>query len=206
MIRVLVADDEPLMTVGIRTVLESDRGIEVVAEAHDGRVAVDAALRHRVDVALLDIKMPGMDGLAALTELRRRVPTLRVVILTSFGAEPNIHRALAAGASGFVLKNCAPDELIRAVRAAHEGHAYLSPPVTRTVLGMIAPAETARRRASGRPHPCRSPDRDPPRRRARQRGHRPPPPHDRVQRQDLRQPHPHQARLRQPRPGRPAGP
>jgi len=148
MIRVLVADDEPLMTAGIRTVLESDRGIEVVAEARDGRAAVDAALRHRADVALLDIKMPGMDGLAALAELRRRVPALRVVILTSFGAEPNVHRALAAGASGFVLKNCAPDELIRAVRAAHEGHAYLSPPVTRTVLGMVAPAETARRRAA----------------------------------------------------------
>ena len=121
MIRVLVADDEPLMAAGIRTVLESAPDIEVVAEAGDGRAAVDAALRHRVDVALLDIRMPGMDGLAALAELRRRLPALRVVILTSFGAEPNVHRALAAGASGFVLKNCAPDELIRAVRAVHDG-------------------------------------------------------------------------------------
>ncbi len=146
MIRVLVAEDEPLMTAGIRAVLESAPGIEVVAEAADGRAAVDAALRHRVDVALLDIRMPGMDGLAALAELRRRVPAVRVVILTSFGDEPNVHRALAAGASGFVLKNCAPDELVRAVRAAHDGDAYLSPPVTRTVLGMLAPAESARRR------------------------------------------------------------
>jgi len=148
MIRVLVADDEPLMAAGIRTVLESAPDIEVVAEADDGRAAVDAALRHRVDVVLLDIKMPGMDGLAALAELRRRLPAPRVVILTSFGAEPNVHRALAAGASGFVLKNCAPDELIRAVRAVHDGDAYLSPPVTRTVLGMLTPAESARRRAA----------------------------------------------------------
>lgn len=148
MIRVLVADDEPLMAAGIRTVLESAPDIEVVAEAGDGRAAVDAALRHRVDVALLDIRMPGMDGLAALTELRRSLPALRVVILTSFGAEPNVHRALASGASGFVLKNCTPDELIRAVRAAHDGDAYLSPPVTRTVLGMLTPAEDTRRRAA----------------------------------------------------------
>lgn len=148
MIRVLVADDEPLMAAGIRTVLESDPGIEVVAQAADGRAAVDAALRHRVDVALLDIRMPGMDGLAALAELRRRLPGLRVVILTSFGAEPNVRRALAGGASGFVLKNCAPDELIRAVRAAHDGDAYLSPPVTRTVLGLLAPADEARHRAA----------------------------------------------------------
>lgn len=144
-IRVLVADDEPLITAGIRTVLDSVPDIEVVAEAGDGRAAVDAASRHRVDVAVMDINMPVMDGLAAIGELRRDVPGLRFVMLTAFGAEPNVLRALEGGAAGFVLKNCAPDELIRAVRAAHAGDAYLSPSVARMVLGMLSPVEARRR-------------------------------------------------------------
>jgi DNA-binding NarL/FixJ family response regulator len=144
-IRVLVADDEPLIRAGIHTVLESAGDIEVVAKAADGRAAVDAAISHRADVALIDIKMPVLDGLSAVEELRQRVPTLRVVVLTSFGAEPNVLRALHGGAAGFVLKNCTPDELIGAVRAAHRGDAYLSPEVTRLVLGMVAPAAARHR-------------------------------------------------------------
>ncbi|MEU1734863.1 response regulator transcription factor [Streptosporangium sp. NPDC020145] len=146
MIRVLVADDEPLITAGIRTVLESAPDIEVVAEAANGRAAVEAALGHRVDVALVDVNMPVLDGLSAIEELRGLVPALRTLVLTSFGTEPNVVRALRGGAAGFVLKSCAPDELIRAVRAAHGGDAYLSPPVTRLVLGMVTPAEVDRRR------------------------------------------------------------
>ncbi|MFF4419067.1 response regulator [Streptosporangium sp. NPDC001559] len=146
MIRVLVADDEPLITAGIRTVLESAADIEVVAEAANGRAAVEAALGHRVDVALIDVNMPVLDGLSAIEELRGLVPTLRTLVLTSFGTEPNVVRALRGGAAGFVLKSCAPDELIRAVRAAYGGDAYLSPPVTRLVLGMVTPAEVDRRR------------------------------------------------------------
>ncbi len=148
--RVLVADDEPLITAGIRTVLESADGIEVVATATDGSAAVREAVRHRPDVALLDITMPVLDGLAALTELRRQAPTVRAVMLTSFGTEPNVLRALRDGASGFVLKHCAPDELIRAVRAAHDGDAYLSPEVTRMVLGMVTPAAGRRGEATAR--------------------------------------------------------
>ncbi|MGX7673269.1 response regulator [Plantactinospora sp. DSM 117369] len=146
MIRVLLADDEPLIRAGIRTVLESAGDIEVVAEAADGGAAVDAALRHRADVALLDIRMPVLDGLDAVDELNRRVPGLRVVVLTSFGAEPNVLRAVHARVAGFVLKNCTPEELIRAVRAAHDGDAYLSPAVTRLLLGMVAPEPAGRRR------------------------------------------------------------
>ncbi|GAA3443387.1 DNA-binding response regulator [Planomonospora venezuelensis] len=147
----LVADDEPLIAAGIRAVLESAAGIEVVAQAEDGRAAVDAAIAHRADVALIDISMPVMDGLSAIEELHRRLPGLRTVVLTSFGAEPNVLRALQSSVAGFVLKNCSPDELIAAVRAVHRGDAYLSPAVTRLVLGMVAPAETARRReAAGR--------------------------------------------------------
>lgn len=147
----LVADDEPLITAGIRTVLESAADIEVVAQAENGRAAVDEAIRHRADVALIDVTMPVLDGLSAIEELRRKVPALRTVILTSFGTEPNVLRALQGGVAGFVLKNCTPDELIRAVRAAHNGDAYLSPSVTRLVLGMVTPGEARRRReAAGR--------------------------------------------------------
>jgi DNA-binding NarL/FixJ family response regulator len=149
-VRVLVADDEPLITAGIRTVLESDAGIEVVATAADGSAAVREAVRHRPDVVLLDITMPVLDGLGALTELRRQVPSVRAVMLTSFGTEPNVLRALRDGAAGFVLKHCAPDELIRAVRAAHDGDAYLSPEVTRMVVGMVTPAVGRRTEATAR--------------------------------------------------------
>ncbi|MEV0622996.1 response regulator transcription factor [Nonomuraea sp. NPDC050404] len=135
MIKVLIADDEPLITTGIRTVLESAGDIEVVAVARDGREAVRAAQRHRVDVALLDISMPVMDGLAAAAELTGP----RVVLLTAFGDEDNVRGAVRRGVSGFVLKTCTPDELIGAVRAAHAGQAYLSPAVTRQVLDMAAP-------------------------------------------------------------------
>jgi DNA-binding NarL/FixJ family response regulator len=148
MVTVLVADDEPLITAGIRTVLESAGDIEVVATVADGNAAVDAAVRHRPDVALLDITMPVLDGLAALGELRRHAPAVRAVMLTSFGTEPNVVRALHDGAAGFVLKHCAPDELIRAVHAAHDGDAYLSPEVTRLVLGMITPAAGRRHAAA----------------------------------------------------------
>ncbi|MCW2878196.1 MAG: two component transcriptional regulator, LuxR family protein [Sphaerisporangium sp.] len=145
MIRVLVVDDEPLIVAGIRAVLQSAGDLQVVAEASDGRAAVAVAARRPIDVALLDISMPVMDGLAALGQLRRQSPEVRIVMLTAFGAEPHVLRALENGASGFVLKNSAPDELIRAVRAAHAGDAYLSPAVTRLVLGMVSPIETRRR-------------------------------------------------------------
>lgn len=134
MIRVLIADDEPLITAGIRAVLGSAGDLEVVAVAADGREAVDAARRHRVDVALLDLAMPVMGGLAAAAALSGP----RVVVLTAFGDEANVRLALRQGVDGFVLKSCAPDELIRAVRAVHAGEAYLSPAVTRHVLGMVA--------------------------------------------------------------------
>ena len=146
MIRVLVADDEPLIRAGIRTVLESAADIEVVAEADTGATAVEQAAAHRVDVAVIDIRMPGVDGLEAL---RRMGSTTKVLMLTSFGTEPNVTRALEHGAAGFLLKNCTPDELIRAVRAAYDGEAYLSPAVTRTVLGLVNPAVSHRRTEAG---------------------------------------------------------
>ncbi|MGK5557775.1 response regulator [Actinomadura kijaniata] len=144
MIRVLVADDEPLIVEGVRAVLEAHPDLRVVATAADGRQAVEEARRHRPDVAVLDVTMPVMDGLAALEHL-----TVPAVMLTAFGDEPNVVRALERRAAGFVLKNHAPDELVRAVRAAHAGEAYLSPAITRMVLSLVDPA-AARRRAEAR--------------------------------------------------------
>ena len=134
MIRVGVADDQPLVRAGLRTVLESDAGIEVVFEAADGRAAIEALDRFRADVVLLDIRMPGMDGLTATETIRQRHPGVRVVIVTTFDEDAYIARALDAGVDGFVLKSADPYELINGVKAAVAGGAVLSPPVARRIL------------------------------------------------------------------------
>ena len=138
MIRVLVADDEPLIRAGIRMILASAADIEVVTEAADGRDAVEAARAHRVDVALLDIQMPVMDGLAAMAELKRCAPSVRVLILTTFGERDNVLRALRQGGVGFLLKYSAPDELITAVRSAADGDVFLSPAAARHAANALA--------------------------------------------------------------------
>ncbi|MFD7321250.1 response regulator [Streptomyces sp. NPDC059875] len=137
-IRVVVADDEPLIRAGIRMILTSDQDIEVVAEAANGREAVEQARAHAADVVLLDIQMPVLDGLSALPELRRAAPATKVIVLTTFGERENVLRALEHGGAGFLLKDTAPAELIRAVRAAAAGDAYLSPAATRHVVEQLA--------------------------------------------------------------------
>ncbi|MGW1252420.1 response regulator [Streptomyces sp. NPDC002535] len=154
-IRVVIADDEPLIRAGIRMILTSDPAIVVVAEAANGREAVDAARAHAADVVLLDIQMPVLDGLSALPELRRAAPAARVIVLTTFGERDNVLRTLEHGGAGFLLKDTAPAELIRAVRAAAAGDAYLSPAATRHVVERLATgreaarAEEARGRVAG---------------------------------------------------------
>ncbi|MEU4267898.1 response regulator transcription factor [Streptomyces sp. NPDC026092] len=137
-IRVVVADDEPLIRAGIRMILTSDEDIEVVAEAANGREAIEHVRAHAADVVLLDIQMPVLDGLSALPELRRVAPSTRVIVLTTFGERENVLRALEHGGAGFLLKDTAPAELIRAVRAAAAGDAYLSPAATRHVVEQLA--------------------------------------------------------------------
>ncbi|MEU1073105.1 MULTISPECIES: response regulator transcription factor [unclassified Streptomyces] len=141
----MIADDEPLIRAGIRMILTSDPAIEVAAEAANGRDAVEAARAHGVDVVLLDIQMPVMDGLTALAELRRSTPATRVIILTTFGERENVLRALEYGGAGFLLKDTAPAELIAAVRAAAAGDAYLSPGATRHVVDQLALGRAAAR-------------------------------------------------------------
>lgn len=133
-IRVLLADDEHLLRAGIRLVLQHAEDIEVVAEAGDGSEAVDLACQVPLDVALVDIRMPGVDGLTALERLTRLAPAVKVVMLTTFGEPGYITRALRAGAAGFLLKDTGPQELIQAVRAAARGGAVLSPRITRDLI------------------------------------------------------------------------
>ncbi|MEU6981543.1 response regulator transcription factor [Streptomyces sp. NPDC046371] len=137
MIRVLLADDEAMIRAGVRAILASDPGIEVVAEAGDGHEAVELARVHRPDVVLLDIRMPRLDGLGAAEELRQAVPDAAVVMLTTFSEDAYIARALGSGVSGFLLKSGDPRELIAGVRAVAEGAAFLSPAVARRVLDTL---------------------------------------------------------------------
>jgi DNA-binding NarL/FixJ family response regulator len=133
-IRVLIADDQPLMRAGFKTVLEATGSIEVVAEANDGEEAIRAAEAHAPDVVLMDIRMPKVDGI----EATRRLPRHRVLILTTFGLDEYIVEALRAGASGFLLKDARPQELVGAVKAVAAGDAVLSTAVTRSLLDQIA--------------------------------------------------------------------
>ncbi|MER7516811.1 response regulator transcription factor [Streptomyces sp. NPDC126499] len=149
-IRVVIADDEPLIRAGIRMILTSDPQIEVVAEATNGREAIDLARAHAADVVLLDIQMPVLDGLSALPELRRAAPGTKVIVLTTFGERENVLRALEHGGAGFLLKDTAPAELIRAVRAAAAGDAYLSPAATRHVVEQLASGREAARAEEAR--------------------------------------------------------
>ncbi|MFD6970091.1 response regulator [Streptomyces sp. NPDC059979] len=144
-IRVVIADDEPLIRAGIRMILTSAPDIEVVAEAANGREAVELARLHAPGVMLLDIQMPVMDGLTALGELRRAAPEVRALILTTFGEKENVLRALGQGGAGFLLKDSAPGELIGAVRAAAAGDAYLSPGAARHVVDQLASGKAAAR-------------------------------------------------------------
>jgi DNA-binding NarL/FixJ family response regulator len=132
-LRVVIADDQPLMRAGFRAVLEATGSIEVVAEAGTGAEAVTVARAHQPDVVLMDIRMPDMDGI----EATRRLPRQRVLILTTFGLDEYIIDALRAGASGFLLKDAPPDEVVAAVRAVAAGDAVLAPAVTRRLLDQV---------------------------------------------------------------------
>ena len=136
MIRVLLADDQTLVRAGLRVLVDSDEELEVVGEATDGTTAVEAASRYRPDVVLMDIRMPGMDGLEATRRIcsDASLNSTKVVILTTFEADEYVFEALRAGASGFLLKDTEPAELLSAVRVVAGGDALLAPSVTRRLI------------------------------------------------------------------------
>ncbi|RWZ74602.1 response regulator transcription factor, partial [Streptomyces albidoflavus] len=145
MITVLLADDQRLVRAGFRSILEDEEGIEVVGEAADGDEAVAAARALRPDVVLMDIRMPGTDGLEAARRITAdpRLEAVRVVILTTFDLDEYVYRALREGVTGFLVKDTEPEELAHAIRVAARGDALISPSVTRRLIaefaGRVAP-------------------------------------------------------------------
>jgi DNA-binding NarL/FixJ family response regulator len=138
MIRVLLVDDDDLMRAGLRSVLSSDGTIDVVGEAGDGRVAVEAVRQLTPDLVLMDVRMPNVDGIAATRNVLATRPEVKVVILTTFEEDDYIFGALNAGASGFLLKRTSPEELIAAIHTVAAGDSLLSPSVTRRVVERMA--------------------------------------------------------------------
>ncbi len=147
-VSVLLVDDDDLMRAGLRAVLSSDASIAVVGEAATGRAAVAAAAKLRPDLVLMDVRMPDGDGIAATREVLATAPAVRVMILTTFEDDDYIFGALAAGASGFLLKRTRPEELLAAIHTVASGDSLLSPSVTRTVIERMAAQPAPAVRAS----------------------------------------------------------
>jgi DNA-binding NarL/FixJ family response regulator len=138
MIRILIADDQSMVRAGFRMLLAGEQDIEVVAEARDGLEAVAKAARFDPNVILMDIRMPELDGLEATRHILAANDTARILILTTFGLDEYVYEALRAGASGFVLKDDPPEQLIAAVRTVAGGNALLSPAITKRVIEQFA--------------------------------------------------------------------
>jgi NarL family two-component system response regulator LiaR len=138
-IRVLVVDDHAIVRRGIGALLATEPGIDVVGEAYDGHEAVAEVERLQPDVVLMDIVMPGMDGLEATRRITASAPQTRVLVLTSFAGDDQVFPAIRAGALGYLLKDSRPDELVAAIRQVHNGESWLDPLVARRLLQELAP-------------------------------------------------------------------
>jgi DNA-binding NarL/FixJ family response regulator len=150
-IRVLVVDDDALVRSGLKMMLSGAEGIAVVGEADDGRGVLAALDLHRPDVVLMDLRMPQLDGIAATRLVRAQPDAPAVLVLTTFDADELVLRALQAGASGFLLKDTPPPEIVRAIELVHAGDAMLSPTVARRLIALVAgDGESATRRDRAR--------------------------------------------------------
>ncbi|WP_193105942.1 response regulator transcription factor [Brachybacterium sp. FME24] len=137
MIRLVIVDDHPIVRGGLRDTFAAVEDIVVVGEAGDGAEGIDRVMARTADVVLMDLRMPGMDGVSATAALRELVPDVRVLILTTFDSERDVLPAIEAGAIGYLLKDALPDELMRAVRAAARGESVLAPSVTQHLMGQV---------------------------------------------------------------------
>ncbi|PDQ35166.1 MAG: DNA-binding response regulator [Candidatus Lumbricidophila eiseniae] len=137
-IRIALVDDQALIRTGLRMVLENEPDIDVVNEAEDGHGAIELARVHRLDVILMDVRMPRLDGIAATTAILRQETAPKVIMLTTFDLDEYAFAAIRAGASGFLLKDARPADLTAAIRAVHTGDAALSPRVTRRMVELFA--------------------------------------------------------------------
>jgi DNA-binding NarL/FixJ family response regulator len=146
-IRLVLADDEAMVRSGLRLILDAEPDIDVVGEAHDGVSALEITRRRRPDVLLMDIRMPGLDGIAAAERLIDEDAPTRVLLLTTFGHDDYLFRALRAGTSGFLLKSAPAEELVRGIRTVAAGDALIAPAVTRRVIAEFAHRPAARHAA-----------------------------------------------------------
>ncbi|WP_016699313.1 response regulator [Actinoalloteichus spitiensis] len=137
MIRLVIVDDHPIVRGGLRDTFSDAEDILVVGEAGDGAEGIERAKLLAADVVLMDLRMPGMDGVTATAALRQLVPSARVLVLTTFDSESDVLPAIEAGAIGYLLKDALPDELARAVRAAARGEPVLAPSVTQHLMGQV---------------------------------------------------------------------
>jgi DNA-binding NarL/FixJ family response regulator len=149
-IRVLIVDDDALVRTGLTMLLAGVDDIEVVGEAASGSEVEPAVAEHQPDVVLMDIRMPGMDGLAATEIVRGHDRSPEVIVLTTFDTDDHVLRALRAGASGFLLKDTPPADIVRAIRAVVAGEPILSPPVTRQLIGHVTESDGGARRRHAR--------------------------------------------------------
>ncbi len=147
-LRVLLVDDDPLVRAGLRTILSAASDLRVVGEAADGAAALDGVRAHRPDVVLMDVRMPGLDGIDATGRISVLADPPKVIVLTTFQLDEYVFGALRAGASGFLLKDTPPTDIIRAVRLVAAGEAMLSPSVTRTLIERFGADPAAPRRAA----------------------------------------------------------
>lgn len=138
MIRVMIVDDHAIVRKGIRALLSESGGFEIVAEAADGQEAVLAAEKAQPDVILMDLLMPGMDGIEATRRITSRQPEAHILVLTSFAADNKLFPAIKAGALGYLLKDSSPEELVRAIRQVHRGEPALHPTIARKLLQEVA--------------------------------------------------------------------
>jgi NarL family two-component system response regulator LiaR len=141
-IRILMADDHPVVRRGLRTLISSEPGMELVDEAADGVEAVEKVKTHQPDVILLDLMMPRMGGLEAIAEIKKINPDARILILTSFAEDDKVFPAIKAGALGYLLKDSSPDELLEAIRDVYRGESSLHPTIARKLMQEVRQPST----------------------------------------------------------------